>query len=659
MGVSVAGEEQSTDSRLYMRSLRYHPRMTSATHPRPIRPLPEILINQIAAGEVVERPASVVKELVENAIDAGASRVDIDLEEGGVRLIRIRDNGSGIAPEQLPLAVSRHATSKIADLDDLESVATLGFRGEALPSIASVSRFTLCSRRAHDEHGSALQIEGGKIGEVTPRAHAPGTTVEVRELFYNVPARRKFLRAERTELGHIEEWLRSLALARPDVELRVSHNGKASRRYKPGDLYSDARLAETLGEDFANQAVRVDHSGAGLRLHGWIAQPHYSRASADQQYLYVNGRSVRDRSVAHAVKMAYGDVLYHGRQPAYVLFLELDPTRVDVNVHPAKHEVRFRDSRLVHDFVYRTLKDALADTRAGMSAQEIGAGPAHPVDAAAVPTASSAGASGFGLVRGAAPGSGGGGGGFSGWRPQQPLGLQVADAPAAYAALYVAPAGVERAAALPPMPSENGLPVTSADAGVPPLGYAIAQLHGIYILAENAEGLIVVDMHAAHERIGYERLKNAHDGIGLQSQPLLVPITLAVGEREADTAESEAETLAVLGFEVTRAGPGSLHVRSIPALLAHAEPEGLLRDVLTDLREHGQSRRVASARDELLSTMACHGAVRANRRLTVPEMNALLRDMEITERSGQCNHGRPTWARFSLAEIDRWFLRGR
>lgn len=633
----------------------------SAPGPRPIRPLPEILINQIAAGEVVERPASVVKELVENAIDAGASRVDIDLEEGGVRLIRIRDNGSGIAPEQLPLAVSRHATSKIADLDDLESVATLGFRGEALPSIASVSRFTLSSRRAHDEHGSALQIEGGKIGEVTPRAHAPGTTVEVRELFYNVPARRKFLRAERTELGHIEEWLRSLALARPDVELRVSHNGKASRRYKPGDLYSDARLAETLGEDFANQAVRVDHSGAGLRLHGWIAQPHYSRASADQQYLYVNGRSVRDRSVAHAVKMAYGDVLYHGRQPAYVLFLELDPTRVDVNVHPAKHEVRFRDSRLVHDFVYRTLKDALADTRAGMSAQEIGAGPVHPVDAAAAPMTSSAGASGFGLARGPAPGagSGGGGGGFSGWRPQQPLGLQVADAPAAYAALYAAPAGAERGAALPPMPTENGLPVTSADAGVPPLGYAIAQLHGIYILAENAEGLIVVDMHAAHERIGYERLKNAHDGIGLQSQPLLVPITLAEGEREADTAESEAETLAALGFEVTRAGPGSLHVRSIPALLAHAEPEGLLRDVLTDLREHGQSRRVASARDELLSTMACHGAVRANRRLTVPEMNALLRDMEITERSGQCNHGRPTWARFSLAEIDRWFLRGR
>ncbi|MDH0171622.1 DNA mismatch repair endonuclease MutL [Stenotrophomonas sp. GD04145] len=630
----------------------------SAPGPRPIRPLPDILINQIAAGEVVERPASVVKELVENAIDAGASRVDIDLEEGGVRLIRIRDNGSGIAAEQLPLAVSRHATSKIANLDDLESVATLGFRGEALPSIASVSRFTLASRRADDEHGSALQIDGGKIGEVTPRAHAPGTTVEVRELFYNVPARRKFLRAERTELGHIEEWLRSLALARPDVELRVSHNGKASRRYKPGDLYSDARLSETLGDDFALQAVRVDHSGAGLRLHGWIAQPHYSRASTDQQYLYVNGRSVRDRSVAHAVKMAYGDVLFHGRQPAYVLFLELDPTRVDVNVHPAKHEVRFRDARLVHDFVYRTLKDALADTRAGVSAQEIGAGAGQAAEAGAAAASSTVGASGFGLVRGPAPGAGGGGG-YQGWRPQQPLGLQVADAPAAYAALYATPAAGEGGTAQPAMPSGNGLPDTRADAGVPPLGYAIAQLHGIYILAENAEGLIVVDMHAAHERIGYERLKNAHDGIGLQSQPLLVPITLAVGEREADTAESEAATLASLGFEVTRAGPGSLHVRSIPALLAHAEPEGLLRDVLTDLREHGQSRRVASARDELLSTMACHGAVRANRRLTVPEMNALLRDMEITERSGQCNHGRPTWARFSLAEIDRWFLRGR
>ncbi|WP_312238639.1 DNA mismatch repair endonuclease MutL [Stenotrophomonas sp.] len=620
-----------------------------------IRQLPEILINQIAAGEVVERPASVVKELVENALDAGATRVDIDLEEGGVRLIRIRDDGGGIAPEELPLAVSRHATSKIASLDDLESVATLGFRGEALPSIASVSRFTLSSRRATDAHGSSLQIEGGKLGDVMPRAHAPGTTVEVRELFYNVPARRKFLRAERTELGHIEEWLRSLALARPDVELRVSHNGKPSRRYKPGDLYSDARLGETLGEDFAAQALRVDHSGAGLRLHGWIAQPHYSRASTDQQYLYVNGRSVRDRSVAHAVKMAYGDVLFHGRQPAYVLFLELDPTRVDVNVHPAKHEVRFRDARLIHDFVYRTLKEALAETRAGMTQAGAGVEGHAGVPAAAIAGGYAQPGAGYAL------GGGGGGGGMSAhWRPQQsPLGLQVADAPSAYAALYATPAGAGVSGALPPMPSEGGLPMTAADSGVPPLGYAVAQLHGIYILAENAEGLIVVDMHAAHERIGYERLKTAHDGMGLHAQPLLVPITLAVGERDADTAEREADTLVALGFEITRSGPGSLHVRSIPALLANAEPEGLLRDVLTDLREHGQSRRIASARDELLSTMACHGAVRANRRLTVPEMNALLRDMEITERSGQCNHGRPTWARFSLADMDRWFLRGR
>ncbi|HYG06015.1 MAG TPA: DNA mismatch repair endonuclease MutL [Stenotrophomonas sp.] len=623
-----------------------------------IRQLPEILINQIAAGEVVERPASVVKELVENALDAGARRVDIELEEGGVRLIRIRDDGGGIAADELPLAVSRHATSKIASLDDLEAVATLGFRGEALPSIASVSRFTLASRRAGEEHGHALQVDGGRVGEVQPRSHAPGTTVEVRELFYNVPARRKFLRAERTELGHIEEWLRSLALARPDVELRVSHNGKPSRRYRPGDLYSDARLGETLGEDFARQSLRVDHSGAGLRLHGWISQPHYSRASADQQYLYVNGRSVRDRSVAHAVKMAYGDVLYHGRQPAYVLFLELDPTRVDVNVHPAKHEVRFRDSRLIHDFVYRTLQEALAQTRAGAALTQ-------PATESAL-TPGSFGQGGAAALAGShSNGGGNASAGYGDWRPSQsPLGLRVDEARGAYAALYGARegaadsyGGAPAGAAMPA--AQAGLPPTSTDSGVPPLGYAIAQLHGIYILAENAEGLIVVDMHAAHERIGYERLKSAHDGIGLHAQPLLVPITLMVGEREADVAERESDTLAALGFDVTRAGLQSLHVRSIPALLAQAEPEALLRDVLSDLREHGQTRRVAGARDELLSTMACHGAVRANRRLTVPEMNALLRDMEATERSGQCNHGRPTWARFSLAEIDRWFLRGR
>ncbi|WP_447730618.1 DNA mismatch repair endonuclease MutL [Pseudoxanthomonas suwonensis] len=611
----------------------------------PIRPLPDTLINQIAAGEVVERPASVVKELVENALDAGATRVDIDLEEGGIRLIRIRDDGGGIPPEELPLAVSRHATSKIASLDDLEAVATLGFRGEALPSIASVSRFMLASRPRDAEHGAALHVDGGRVGEIVPKAHAPGTTVEVRDLFYNVPARRKFLRAERTELGHIEEWLRSLALARPDVELRVSHNGKPSRRYRAGDLDAAARLGETLGEDFARSALRIDHSGAGLRLHGWIAQPHYSRASADQQYLYVNGRAVRDRSVAHAVKLAYQDVLYHGRQPAYVLFLELDPTRVDVNVHPAKHEVRFRDARLIHDFVFRTLQEALAHTRAGVETgvapQPSGAGPSYP---ASYP----------------APGTEGNGGArpFVPWTPApQPLGLRVDEAVGAYAALYGSP-GNGTTPAMPPLPPQEAV-LPEGNGEVPPLGYAIAQLHGIYILAENAEGLVVVDMHAAHERIGYERLKAAHDGMGLRAQPLLVPLSLAVGERDADVAEREAETLVQLGFEVTRSGPQTLAVRSVPALLAHADPEALLRDVLADLREHGATRRVAAARDELLSTMACHGAVRANRRLTIPEMNALLRDMEATERSGQCNHGRPTWARFSLGEIDRWFLRGR
>ncbi|MFC5578495.1 DNA mismatch repair endonuclease MutL [Lysobacter niabensis] len=601
-----------------------------------IRQLPDTLINQIAAGEVVERPASVVKELVENALDAGARRIDIDLEEGGVRLIRIRDDGGGIPADDLPLAVSRHATSKIASLDDLEGVATLGFRGEALPSIASVSRFALMSRHNGSPHGALLEIDGGRLGEVTPKPHPQGTTVEVRDLFFNVPARRKFLKAERTELGHIEEWLRQLALARPDVELRVSHNGKPSRRWKgEGDLLSEVRLHEALGEEFANNALRIDHSAAGLRLHGWIAQPAYNRASADQQYLYVNGRAVRDRSVAHAVKQAYADVLFHGRQPAYVLFLELDPRRVDVNVHPAKHEVRFRDARLIHDFVYRTLNEALAETRAGnapalMTAHEAAHGETMGTRAAY---------------------------GWNAAAPQSPLGLQVADTRAGYAALYGSGA-YAASAPQPAAPAAMHMPA-SDDATMPPLGYAIAQLHGIYILAENADGLIVVDMHAAHERIGYEKLKCAHDGEGLRTQPLLVPLTVAVSEREADVAERDADTLATLGFELNRSGPQSLTLRSVPALLAHGDVEALLRDVLADLREHGESRRVAAARDELLATMACHGAVRANRRLTLPEMNALLREMEVTERSGQCNHGRPTWARFSLPEIDRWFLRGR
>ena len=588
------------------------------------------LADLIAAGEVVERPASVAKELLENAIDAGASAIVLEVQHGGLTYLRITDNGCGIAPQQLPTAFLRHATSKISRADDLDAIHTLGFRGEALPSVASVSRFRLTSRRNGNEHGALLQVEGGKVGEVVPHAHPPGTTVEVRDLFYNVPARRKFLRAERTELSHIEDWLRTLALARPDVEIRVSHNGKPSRRWKgEGHLLSDVRLHEALGEDFARNALRVDHAGAGMRLHGWIAQPAYNRASADQQYLYVNGRSVRDRNVSHAIRQAYADVLFHGRHPAYVLFLELDPRGVDVNVHPAKHEVRFRESRLVHDFVYRTLHAALAETRAGGAATAM-----QPMQA---PHAWSMPA------------------------PQQSsIGLRVADAPSAYAALYAPRDGGSFADAAESPATVAAMPMPDdAPGGMPPLGFAVAQLHGIYILAENADGLVVVDMHAAHERIGYEKLKAAHDGAGLRTQPLLVPSSLAVSEREADVAEREAGTLARLGFEVQRSGPQSLLLRSVPALLAHGDVEALLRDVLTDLREHGSTRRVAETRDALLATMACHGAVRANRRLTLPEMNALLREMEATERSGQCNHGRPTWTRFNLAEIDRWFLRGR
>ena len=597
----------------------------------PIRPLPETLIDQIAAGEVVERPASVVKELVENALDAGATRLDIDLEEGGIRLIRVRDDGDGIAAEDLPLAVSRHATSKIASLDDLEQVVTMGFRGEALPSIASVSRFSIRSRSRDAGHGAQLQIDGGKPGSVTPHPHPQGSTIEVRDLFYNVPARRRFLKAERTELGHIEEWMRALALSRPRIELRVNHNGKSIRHYRPLRIDDSGigRINDALGEDFANACIALDHSAAGLRLHGWIGLPTTARSSADQQYFFVNARAVRDRTVAHAVRQAYADVLYHGRHPAFVLFLELDPRRVDVNVHPAKHEVRFRDGRLVHDFVYRTLHEALAGARAGLVAS-----PPQDANAFAGSTGGSAHAAGF-----------------ASWPAlrQSGLSLAVNDASALYAGGF----GSDATAPAAQMPQHD------AEGAAPPLGYALAQLHGIFILAENEHGLVLVDMHAAHERITYERLKSAQQGVGIRTQPLLVPLNLALSEREADVAEQHAQALAELGFEVDRGGSQSVMLRSVPALLDGADPRQLLLDVLADLREHGDSRKVEERRNELLSTMACHGSVRANRRLGIAEMNALLRDMEATERSAQCNHGRPTWVQLGRAELDRLFLRGR
>ncbi len=604
----------------------------------PIRPLPETLINQIAAGEVIERPSSVVKELVENALDAGARRLEIELEEGGARLIRVRDDGGGIAADELPLAASRHATSKIASLEDLEQVLSLGFRGEALPSIASVSRFRVVSRQADAAHGAVLAIDGGKAEPVAPHPHPPGTTVEVRELFFNVPARRRFLRAERTELGHIEEWLRSLALARPEVELRIAHNGRSLRHYRAGEGEAGLRerLAQALGAEFAEASLRIDVEAAGLRLSGWIGLPTAARGSADQQYFYVNGRIVRDRLVAHAVRQAYGDVLFHGRHPTFVLFLDIDPRRVDVNVHPAKHEVRFREGRLVHDFVYRSLHEALAGTRAGSIASQ----PAAPWP-------------GLARVGWVAPPAQGG------------LSLPLREQAAAYAALYgpaptqPLPAGSE-AHAQPEWATASAPTEREADAGeAPPLGYALAQLHGIFILAENAQGLILVDMHAAHERITYERLKAAQDGEGIRSQPLLVPMVLAVSEREADAAEQHAAALQALGFELTRSGPAALSLRAVPAILAGVDPRRLALDVLADLMEHGSSQRVEAERNGLLSTMACHASVRANRRLTVPEMNALLRDMEATERSGQCNHGRPTWVQLTRAELDRLFLRGR
>lgn len=583
-----------------------------------IKALPDVLINQIAAGEVVERPFSVVKELVENALDAGATKIDIDLEEGGIRLIRVRDDGDGIAAEELPIAVQRHATSKIASMDDLEQVATLGFRGEALPSIASVSRFSIRSRTPAQDHGAMLAIEGGKHAAVIPEAHPVGSTIEVRDLFYNIPARRKFLKTERTELAHIEDWLGSLALAKPTVEIRIRHNGKLHRHIKSasGESGPLQRVAQIVGGAFAENCLEVEASHPTMHLRGWVGLPTASRSSADQQYFFVNGRAVRDKTVAHAVKQAYADVLYHGRYPAFVLFLDLDPARVDVNVHPAKHEVRFRDGRAVHDFIFRSLHHLLAETRAGAASEPALSGQtAGPVY----------------------------------WPQQSPMALPVNESLAHYQMLY-GEAGRD-------VPAN---PLPDADQALaPPLGFALAQLHGTFILAENEAGLVVVDMHAAHERITYEQLKSAQQDGGIRSQPLLVPVSVPLSESEAAASETLSEALQELGFDVVRSGPQSVSVRAVPSLLADVDARQLFLDVLSEFREFGHSRRLQEAQNTLLSTMACHGSVRANRRLNIAEMNALLRSMEITERSGQCNHGRPTWVQLSRFELDKLFLRGR
>ena len=589
----------------------------------PIQVLPTQLVNQIAAGEVIERPASVVKELLENSLDAGAGLIEIDIEQGGKQRIRVRDNGVGISQDELPLALSRHATSKIASLEDLERVGSLGFRGEALPSIASVSRLQLSSCASSAASGWTLQGDGSdRAFSTAPVAHPAGTTVDVRDLFFNTPARRKFMRTDTTEFKHIENVVRRIALSCFPVSVKLTHNQRPVFHLPPAaDLaQQERRVAELCGQAFMEQAIRIEHAAAGLALHGWVAQPTFSRSQPDLQFFYVNNRMVRDRTVTHAIRQAYQDVLYHGRHPAYVLFFSIDPTTVDVNAHPTKHEVRFRDARLVHDYLFRTLHEALAGIRPATA-------PAAPQPVRALDDLQLGTAAGRTAI-------------------QRPMQLEVREQLSRYAALH---------------PSAQ-VPQPKADDHVQddsPLGYALAQLHGIYILAQNHDGLVLVDMHAAHERITYEHLKQAHAGEGIRSQPLLVPVSLEVSTREAELCDSHRSWFTELGFEIDRHGREQLIIRQIPALLEGADIAALVRDVLSDLLEHGRSERVSEAINELMSTMACHGSVRANRRLTIEEMNALLRDMEITERSGQCNHGRPTWVQISLAELDKLFLRGR
>ncbi|QQE83604.1 DNA mismatch repair endonuclease MutL [Pseudomonas putida] len=620
------------------------------------------LTNQIAAGEVVERPASVAKELLENSLDSGARRIDVEVEQGGVKLLRVRDDGSGISADDLPLALARHATSKIRELEDLEGVLSLGFRGEALASISSVARLTLTSRTASASEAWQVETEGRDMTpRVQPAAHPVGTSVEVRDLFFNTPARRKFLKAEKTEFDHLQEVIRRLALARFDVAFHLRHNGKSilSLHEAHDETARARRVGAICGGGFMEQALPIDVERNGLRLWGWVGLPTFSRSQADLQYFFVNGRAVRDKLVAHAVRQAYRDVLFNGRHPTFVLFLELEPNGVDVNVHPTKHEVRFREGRSVHDFLYGTLHRALADVR---PEDHLASAPAAAAEITR-PTGQQAGEFGpQGEMRLASPvleqpqvpqhsiSNGGSGAGYQYQytpRPSQPL--PAAEAQAVYREFYK------------PLNDDAAGPATlpQSQGDIPPLGYALAQLKGIYILAENAAGLVLVDMHAAHERIMYERLKVAMASEGLSGQPLLVPESLALSQREADCAEEHAQWFQRLGFELQRLGPETLAIRQIPALLKQAEANRLVQDVLADLMEYGTSDRIQAHLNELLGTMACHGAVRANRRLAIPEMNALLRDMENTERSGQCNHGRPTWTQMGLDDLDKLFLRGR
>lgn len=611
------------------------------------------LANQIAAGEVVERPASVIKELLENSLDSGATRIEVDVEQGGVKLLRVRDDGCGISADDLPLALARHATSKIRDLEDLERVLSLGFRGEALASISSVSRLTLTSRTADAAEAWQVETEGRDMeARVQPAAHPVGTSVEVRDLFFNTPARRKFLRTEKTEFDHLQEVIKRLALARFDVAFHLRHNGKVVLALHPASdpASRGRRVASVCGPAFLEQALPVEIERNGLHLWGWVGLPTFSRSQADLQYFYVNGRMVRDKLVAHAVRQAYRDVLFNGRHPTFVLFLDVDPAVVDVNVHPTKHEVRFRDNRMVHDFLYGTLHRALGDVRP----EDQLAAPASVAQVTQVTGRDAGEFAGQNEMSLAAsvmeqpqsqPAWRGVGAGYQATRSSATG--NISEAQGAYREFF-SPLAETSVAALPESQDD-----------VPPLGYALAQLKGVYVLAENAQGLVLVDMHAAHERIMYERLKIAMASEGLRGQPLLVPESIAVSQREADCAEEHAHWFQVLGFELQRLGPESLAIRQIPSLLKQAEATRLVQDVLADLLEYGTSDRIQAHLNELLGTMACHGAIRANRRLTLPEMNGLLRDMEQTERSGQCNHGRPTWTQLGMGDLDKLFLRGR
>lgn len=596
-----------------------------------IRVLPDNLVNQIAAGEVVERPASALKELLENSLDAGARDVRVELAMGGMQLVRISDDGCGIDRADLPLALARHATSKIASLHDLEHVASLGFRGEALASIGAVARVTLSSRRADDAHGWRIECEGGLVSDPAPSSQAAGTTIEVGDLYFNTPARRKFLKTEATEYGHCEETFRRIALARPDVAFTLTHNGRVRWHVKP-QPYAE-RVRAILGDEFHQSTLAFDETAAGLRLHGFVAQPAYSRATRDAQYFYVNGRFVRDRLLAHALRQAYQDVLHHERQPAYVIALEIPPEGVDVNVHPSKIEVRFRDSRAVHQFVLHAIQRALSKTTSAYGTDMPPASPGVQVEIAAAGPELARPAFAHLSQPAFAP------------SVQSRLPLGVAQTSENYQSMLKALA----------TPAES--PAASAD--IPPLGFALAQLAGVYILAQNRDGLVVVDMHAAHERIVYERLKRTLDEGAIAVQQLLVPVAFAVDALDVATAEENSEALRKVGFEIAVAGPSALAVRSVPALLRDSDAKRLALDVLKEMREYGAERVLDERRNELLATLACHAAVRANRALTIAEMNALLRDMEATERSDQCNHGRPTWFAISLGELDSRFMRGR